>query len=59
MKVARDFVFDEAVENIAFLKPHALYSIIRMHFTGESGLDAGAVQREWYVHVLQARCPTG
>ncbi|ETV96803.1 hypothetical protein H310_10100 [Aphanomyces invadans] len=53
MKVARDCVFEEAVENIVHLKQHSLCSIIRMQFTGESGLDAGAIQREWYLLVAQ------
>ncbi|RHY25489.1 hypothetical protein DYB25_001944 [Aphanomyces astaci] len=53
MKVARATAFTEAVENIAFLKQSALCSIIRVQFRGESGLDAGAIQREWYLLVAQ------
>ncbi|CAK4134982.1 unnamed protein product [Aphanomyces euteiches] len=53
MRVARDYVFDEALENILHLKEQAFCVIIRMQFKGESGLDAGAIQREWYLLVAQ------
>ncbi|KAF0699975.1 hypothetical protein As57867_009418, partial [Aphanomyces stellatus] len=53
MRCSRDFVFDEAMENILFLKERSLCAIIRMQFSGENGLDAGAIQREWYLLVAQ------
>ncbi|OQR99391.1 HECT E3 ubiquitin ligase [Achlya hypogyna] len=53
-KVDRARVFEEALENLMLIKEQGLCAIIRYTFLGESGLDAGAIQREWYMLVAQA-----
>ncbi|KAF0726004.1 hypothetical protein Ae201684P_016531 [Aphanomyces euteiches] len=53
-RCTRETVYEEAMENLLGLKDRALCSIIRFEFIGEVGLDAGAVQREWYMVVAQA-----
>ena len=47
-KVNRTRLFEEALENLLHLDGRALCAILRFQFVGESGLDAGAIQREWY-----------
>ncbi|RHY18882.1 hypothetical protein DYB25_008838 [Aphanomyces astaci] len=47
VKVMRDAIVQEAVENLVSYPPRALCAIVRYEFTGESAQDAGAVQREW------------
>ncbi|OQS03811.1 HECT E3 ubiquitin ligase [Thraustotheca clavata] len=53
MRTKRDNVLHEAMENLLSLADQSLCSIIRVEFEGESGVDAGAVQREWYMVVSQ------
>ncbi|KDO32948.1 hypothetical protein SPRG_02641 [Saprolegnia parasitica CBS 223.65] len=53
-KVNRNRLFEEALENLLHLDGRALCAILRFQFVGESGLDAGAIQREWYMLVAQA-----
>ncbi|OQS06080.1 HECT E3 ubiquitin ligase, partial [Thraustotheca clavata] len=53
-KVLREKVFEEGLENLMIIKPEGLCAIIRYEFLNESGLDAGAIQREWYTLVAQA-----
>ncbi|KDO32945.1 hypothetical protein SPRG_02638 [Saprolegnia parasitica CBS 223.65] len=53
-KVQRARVFEEALENLLGIKGQGLCAIIRYNFIGESGLDAGAIQREWYTLVAHA-----
>ncbi|KAF0689804.1 Aste57867_18762 [Aphanomyces stellatus] len=53
-KCLRELVFEEAMENLLFLQDRALCAITRFEFIGEIGLDAGAVQREWYMLVAHA-----
>ncbi|KDO32950.1 hypothetical protein SPRG_02643 [Saprolegnia parasitica CBS 223.65] len=54
MRALRDRVFEEALENLLHLKSFELCAIVRLQFMEEKGLDAGAVQREWYMLVAQA-----
>ncbi|OQR99364.1 HECT E3 ubiquitin ligase [Achlya hypogyna] len=54
MKTRRDHILTEAMENLLSLQDVALCSIIRVEFDGESGVDAGAVLREWYMVVSEA-----
>ncbi|OQR99390.1 HECT E3 ubiquitin ligase [Achlya hypogyna] len=53
-KVSRSRLFEEALENLLHLDGRALCAILRFQFIGESGLDAGAIQREWYMLMAQA-----
>ncbi|ETV71663.1 hypothetical protein, variant 1 [Aphanomyces astaci] len=53
VKVMRDAIVQEAVENLLSYPPRALCAIVRYEFTGESAQDAGAVQREWYMLVSE------
>ncbi|OQR99352.1 HECT E3 ubiquitin ligase [Achlya hypogyna] len=54
MRALRDRVFEEALENLLHLKSFELCAIVRLQFTDEKGLDAGAVLREWYMLVSAA-----
>ncbi|KAF0697999.1 Aste57867_11330 [Aphanomyces stellatus] len=49
----RTKVFCEAMESMLKIDDNALCCIARFEFHGEPGIDAGAVQREWYLLVAQ------
>ncbi|OQS06213.1 HECT E3 ubiquitin ligase [Thraustotheca clavata] len=54
MRAQRESVFHEALENLLHLKSIELCAIVRLQFLNEKGVDAGAIQREWYMLVSQA-----
>ncbi|KAF0685081.1 Aste57867_22955 [Aphanomyces stellatus] len=54
MKTRRPRVFAEALENLLHLECPNLCKVFRVHFIGESAVDAGAIQREWYFLVAEA-----
>ncbi|ETW05376.1 hypothetical protein, variant 1 [Aphanomyces invadans] len=46
-RTPRSAVLEEAVRRLNHMHSTSLCAILRIHFTGESGHDAGAVLREW------------
>ncbi|KAF0696575.1 Aste57867_12698 [Aphanomyces stellatus] len=53
IKVNRPRLLDEAMDTLVGVEGKALCATMRFEFVGEQALDAGAVQREWYLLVAQ------
>ncbi|KAF0700652.1 Aste57867_8830 [Aphanomyces stellatus] len=54
IKTTRELVFEKAVAMLQDLRGDSLCAIARCQFQGEAAIDAGAVQREWYMLVAQS-----
>ncbi|KAH9129689.1 hypothetical protein LEN26_005691 [Aphanomyces euteiches] len=50
----RSNILHEALESMLVIQERALCCVSRVDFLGEAGVDAGAVQREWYLLVAEA-----
>ncbi|OQR81172.1 HECT E3 ubiquitin ligase, partial [Achlya hypogyna] len=48
LKVYRDKIFDESLCILLHMEPENLCTLTRVTMLGESGVDAGGIQREWY-----------
>ena len=51
--VRRDHILDDSLNAFQKLPPSDFHKIFRFKFTGEEGLDAGGLAREWFTCVAQ------
>lgn len=49
LNLERATVFQDSMESLALIPLRNLRSVIRINFMDESGIDAGGIQREWFV----------
>lgn len=54
LSVNRADMFADSMESLAIIPLHKLHSILRIHFLEEKGVDAGGLQREWFVMLNEA-----
>ncbi|EQC32983.1 hypothetical protein, variant [Saprolegnia diclina VS20] len=54
LKVYRDKIFDESLYILLHMQPAQLCTLTRVTMLGESGVDAGGIQREWYTVLTAA-----
>lgn len=50
----RDDLFCQSMELLSEIPAHYIGALLRLSFVGESGIDAGALHREWVVLVSEA-----
>ncbi|XRB21254.1 HECT domain-containing protein [Pseudoscourfieldia marina] len=48
IRVRRDHIITDALDEVARQKPMDLFKPLRVHFIGEEGVDAGGVQKEFF-----------
>ena len=53
IKVRRDRVFDDSYHQLRMRSPEEMKGRLHVQFTGEEGVDAGGVTREWYVILMR------
>jgi hypothetical protein len=51
--VRRDRVFDDSYQQLRALSAHQVKERMHVQFSGEEGVDAGGVTREWYVILVR------
>jgi E3 ubiquitin-protein ligase HUWE1 len=51
--VRRDRVFDDSCHQLRVLSAHQLKGRLHAQFSGDDGVDAGGVSREWYVFLTR------
>lgn len=49
INVRRDRVFDDSYQQLRLRTPDEMKGRLHVQFTGEEGVDAGGVTREWYI----------
>ncbi|RLN20662.1 hypothetical protein BBJ28_00006091 [Nothophytophthora sp. Chile5] len=49
LNVERANLFDDSMESLAIIPIQNVHSVLRINFLDESGVDAGGLQREWFV----------
>lgn len=49
INVRRDRVFDDSYQQLRLRTPNEMKGRLHVQFTGEEGVDAGGVTREWYI----------
>ncbi|OWY99398.1 hypothetical protein PHMEG_00029602, partial [Phytophthora megakarya] len=54
LNVERANVFKDSMESLAVVPLQNLHSVVRINFLDESGIDAGGLQREWFVMLNEA-----
>lgn len=48
INVRREQVFEDSFHQLRYRSPEELRCKLSVQFTGEEGIDAGGVSREWY-----------
>ncbi|KAG3002909.1 hypothetical protein PC119_g16169 [Phytophthora cactorum] len=54
LNVERAKVFKDSMEPLVVIPLRNLHSVMRINFVDESGIDAGGLQREWFVMLNEA-----
>ncbi|DAZ92906.1 TPA: hypothetical protein N0F65_013068 [Lagenidium giganteum] len=49
LHVRRDYVGEQSLQHLACMEHRHLRSAMRINFVEESGIDAGGIQREWFM----------
>ncbi|GAB4814343.1 hypothetical protein N2152v2_001389 [Parachlorella kessleri] len=58
VRVRRNHLLEDALDEIARQKPKDLFKPLRVHFIGEDGIDAGGVKKEFFqLLVTELLCP--
>lgn len=60
LSIRRERVFQDSIEALVSISPQSMRSAaIRIHFCDEAGVDAGGLQREWFVMLNQSLASNG
>ena len=58
LRIRRNHLLEDALNEIARQKPRDLFKPLRVHFIGEDGIDAGGVKKEFFqLLVTELLCP--
>jgi ubiquitin-protein ligase E3 A len=58
LRIRRNHLLEDALDEIARQKPKDLFKPLRVHFIGEDGIDAGGVKKEFFqLLVTELLCP--
>lgn len=49
LSVHRDYVLEESIEHLGCIEEKYIRSVLRINFLEENGVDAGGLQREWFM----------
>ncbi|GAB9476100.1 Nedd4 e3 ubiquitin-protein ligase wwp1 [Globisporangium polare] len=49
LNVHRDHLFEDSIESLSVIPESSIHSVMRISFVDEAGIDAGGLQREWFV----------
>ncbi|KAK9819719.1 hypothetical protein WJX72_001643 [[Myrmecia] bisecta] len=58
LRIRRNHLLEDALDEIARQKPRDLFKPLRVHFIGEDGIDAGGVKKEFFqLLITELLCP--